>query len=165
MSYKDSMSLDHNEKLVAIDVETGEIREKRKNNIPDDKEVFNEPFIKLSRKGSEFLDINLTDRELRVIHRIILKSEFGTNSLKPLSDRTSNTILAEELGVHRTKITPMFNKFYDLGLYSSSSVMDYTGVEKTYWVLNPYLAFSGRLISKSLKRLFIGTKLAIYCTS
>lgn len=161
--YESSMKLGHNEKLVAVNVETGELRETRPNNIPEDKTVFkNGSFTKHYTRAWEFLELHLDNKEIGVVHKLIRRAAIHSNSLYPLSDETSLRILSKELSVGVNQVQKVKQKLLTLGVYASTSIME-DKVLTTYWLLNPYLAFNGRFPERTLVKLFHNTELAKYC--
>ncbi len=158
-----TIRLHHDEIAAKKDLRTGEVSEIRphQNNIPDGKEVFepNGIFRKNYPASWLFLDKHLTDLEMRVVNRLCFMAKMNTNSLEPLSDELAMTEVAEILGVHRHKAKKLVEKLFDLGVYAKFEVANVDVPYTKYWILNPYLSFSGRLIASDIARLFIGTKI------
>lgn len=163
--YKAEMNLSHNEKLVAVNLETGTFREQSPNNIPDDKLLFdNGSFTKHYDRAWDFLEKHLDNREIGVVHKLIRKAEFQTNSLQPLSDETSLRILSDELQIGVNQVQAVKDKLHKLGVFASTSIVVKNKV-KSCWILNPFLAFNGRFPERTLVALFYQTDIAIYCRS
>ena len=74
---------------------------------------------------------------------------------------TTNTIrlmkAAREFNIGRNKVSPLFNKLFKLGVYAKFEAYKPDVPYTKYWILNPYLSFSGKLIHSDIARLFIGT--------
>jgi len=159
--YKQEVKLQDNERIMKVNSETGEVTTipKRMNNIPENRHVF-EPdaiFRKDYTKSWEYLDKVLTPLEFKVVAKLCRMAKMNTNSLEPLNDNTTIQSIAEEFNIGRNKVSPLFNKLFKLGVYAKfeayKPVVPYT----KYWILNPYLSFSGKLIHSDIARLFIGT--------
>lgn len=160
--YEQTVKLPHNKKLASVDMETGEVIEipVRKNNIPEGKEFFGKEekgWRKSFDHSWEFLEEVLTDLELRVVQKLCRLAEMNTNSLKPLNDDTAINTIAEEFNVGRNKVTPMFKKFFKLGIYAKFEAYKPDVPYTKYWLLNPYLSFGGKLIDSDIAKLFAGT--------
>jgi len=161
--YTQEVKLQDNETLLIINKETGNIKEpkKRINNIPEGKELF-EPkgiFRKDYTKTWKYLKTELTPFEFSVAFELALLAKANTNSLEPLSDDTTVSQLVEKFKISRNKVKPLFNKLFRLGVYAKFEVYDITKPYTKYWILNPYLSFSGKLINSDIAKLFLGTLL------
>jgi hypothetical protein len=166
MSYTQSVELKNNETLAKVNTETGEVTtvKKRVSNIPEGKEIF-EPegiFRKDYTKSWKYLKSNLTAFEFSVAFELALLAKANTNSLEPLSDSTTVNQLVEKFNISRNKVKPLFNKLFKLGVYAKFEVYDVTKPYTKYWILNPYLSFSGKLINSDIARLFSGTKITLH---
>ena len=164
-TYETSIRLKHNEGPAAIDLETGGVRPltSRPNNIPQNKEVF-EPqgiFQKSYTKSWKFLKSRLSAFEFSVAFELALMAKANTNSLEPLNDETTVQQLVERFDISRNKVKPLFYKLFKLGVYGKFEVYDKTKPYTKYWILNPYLSFSGKLISSDIAHLFSGTEIAL----
>lgn len=163
--YNASTELCHDEVLAKINKQTGEIQEitKRPNNIPEGKEVFepNMTFKKTYDESWTWLRKNTTNAGLIVTMGLIQIAKANTNSLEPLNGETSVRDLEELLGVSKSHIKKVLAKLWDLGVYGKFEVKNKDIKYTNYWILNPYLAFSGKLISSDIARLFDGTPLAL----
>lgn len=162
--YEQSVKLRHHEKAAVVDQITGEVREvnKRPNNIPEGKEVWlpKEPFFKQYPKTWEYLTEVLTPMELKVTLTMAIKSRMNSNSLEPLSNSSTKTEIAEEFGIHRNHVAKIFNNLMRHGVYAEFRFGDRNGEIKHYWVLNPWISFKGKTVSKALIDLFRETKIA-----
>lgn len=161
--YERTIKLQDDELPIAVNQRTGETRPIKSsvNNIPEGKEIF-EPkgeFRKDYTSSWLFLDKNLTDLEMRVVQRLCFMAKMNTNSLQPLSDDLAMTEIAEILGIHRHKAKQLVKKLYELGVYARFEVAKEDVPYTKYWILNPYLSFSGKLIDSDIAQLFVGTKI------
>jgi hypothetical protein len=160
--YTTDVSLYHNEIPVALNQETGEIRPiHKRNNIPDSKEVF-EPqgiFKKDYSYSWEFLYETLTPLELRIVMKLSLMAKINTNSLEPLNDSTTQLEIAEIFQIDHRKSRKIFEKLFKLGVYARFEAYKPELPYSKYWILNPYLSFSGKLIGSDIAKLFEGTTL------
>lgn len=161
-SYEQTLKLQDNEIPAIVNIDTGEVIEmkSRGSNIPEGKQTFGvqeKEWRKSFDPTFEYLDTVLTDLELRVVLKLCRMAEMNTNSLKPLNDDTAIKAIAEEFGISRNKVTPMFKKFFDIGLYARFEVKKEDIPYTKYWILNPYLTFSGKLIKSDIVNLFKGT--------
>ena len=140
---------------------TQEIKEmpKYKNNIPEGKEIFepNGIFKKDYTKSWEFLDRVLTPLEFKVVAKLCRMAKMNTNSLEPLNDDTTANTIAEEFNIGRNKVNPLFKKLFQLGVYARFEAYKPDLPFTKYWILNPYLSFSGKLIHSDIAKLFVGT--------
>ena len=84
-------------------------------------------------------------------------AKMNTNSLEPFNGDTAIGVIANELNIGRNKVTPMFKRFFNLGVYAKFEVALENATYTKYWILNPYLSFSGKLISSDIAALFKGT--------
>lgn len=159
--YKREVSLYHNETLMAVDSETGEIRDivHRKNNIPDDSMVFENKAI--FRKDYPntwfFLKGVLTPIEYKAAHTLAMMAKANTNSLEPLSDESTLKELMSVLDMSINKVKPIMNKLFDLGVYGKFEVYKPERPYTKNWIFNPYLSFAGKIIKSDIAKLFIGT--------
>lgn len=168
MKYKRTINLGHNELPATINQDTGEITEIRKkpNNVPDHKEVHmvDGKFTKNYVNSWKFLSRELTHTEMFACTRLILLAKAYTNSLEPLNDETVLRELVSKLGVSKNKMKAVLKKLFILGVYAKFEAvkphLEYT----KYWILNPYLAFNGKLINSDIKDLFRGTQVEMAST-
>ena len=164
--YEETIKLKHHEKPAKIDMETGEVKEvhSRKSNIPEGKELWlpNASFTKLIGKKNSVISWLvtakvLTDMELRVLLLLILMTEYETNSLEPLNDNYAIGKISDEFNINRNKVTPLLKKFYELGIYGKFDVKRVDVPYTKFWILNPYLCWTGRLVDSDIAKLFVGT--------
>ena len=163
--YTQEIKLKHNEIAATIDVETGEVKSlmKRPNNIPDGKEIF-EPdglFKKDYTNSWKFLNKYLTPIEFKAAHTLALIAKANTNSLEPLNDETTLKELMEILNVSVNKVRPILNKLWELGVYGKFEVKDVNISYTKYWIFNPFLSFSGKIINSDISNLFKRTHCAM----
>lgn len=160
MSYKVEYVLDNNELPAKVDATTGETQIlTKRNNIPEGKEVF-EPdgiFKKDYTKSWEFLDRVLTPLEFKVVAKLCRMARMNTNSLEPLNDDTTVNYIADYFSIGRNKVAPLFKKLFKLGVYAKFEAYKPDVPYTKYWILNPYLSFSGKIIHSDIAKLFVGT--------
>lgn len=163
--YNTTIKLKDNERAAKVNIETGEVNvvSSKNNNIPDGKERFESAanFHKLYPKSWKFLKARLTTLEFNVAFELALMAKANTNSLEPLNDETTVNQLVERFNIGRNKVTPLFNKLFRLGVYAKFEVYDVTKPYTKYWILNPYLMFTGKIIESDIANLFRGTEIAI----
>lgn len=159
--YTTELRLKSNEVAAKINLTTGETTtvSKKVNNLPNDKEVFlpEGVFRKDYTKSWEFLDKVLTPLEFKVVAKLCRMAKMNTNSLEPLNDDTTIQVIAKEFSIGRNKVTPLFKKLFDLGVYAKFEVSKPDLPYTKYWILNPYLSFSGKLIHSDIAKLFHNT--------
>ncbi len=162
--YEKLVQLKHNEIAAIIDVETGDLREvsHRKTTIPEGKELWlpNLAFAKhfvIGNKIIDWLETILTDQEMKVLWKMTRMIKFETNSLEPLNNDFSINQIAKEFNISRNRVSPIFKKLYDLGVYANFDVKRVDVPYTKYWILNPYICFSGRRIDTDIAKLFKGT--------
>lgn len=162
MNYEANITLRHNQAPATVDLETGEVRLRKPNNLPEGKFPFNPgAFTKRYPKAWEYLYKVLTDQEIVVALKLMDKAQFNTNSLRPLSDDIPQKVLSQELGVSKNRVKQVVDNLYKAGVYAKATVME--GNETTYWIFNPYLSYSGKLITTELLNLFQNTQIAKHC--
>lgn len=159
--YIKEIKLNDNEIASKINIETGEVTPlaQRSNNLPKGKEVFepNAKFMKTYSKTWEFLKGKLTPLEFRCAFTLSLMAKMNNNSLEPLNDNTCINELMEVLGISKNNVKPILKKLFNLGVYGKFEVKDFDKPYTKYWVLNPYLSFSGKVIDTTLKDMFKNT--------
>ena len=162
--YKATIALQHNEVPVALDKETGNLREikHKKSNIPEGKEVFEAKaqFQKTYTKSWIFLKQELNPFEFKIAFELALMAKAYTNSLEPLNDDTTVNQLALFFDISRNKVTPTLKKLHNLGVYGKFEVIEVGITYTKYWILNPYLSFNGQLIDSGIAKLFKNTVIA-----
>lgn len=164
--YKKEIRLNDNEVPATVNIETGEIKEvtHRPNNIPKDKEIFfiKGLFVKSYEIAWDYLLDNLSDKELRIVNRMQLMIRMNSNSLEPLNNDTSIQELSTTFNIHRNHVKRIFKNLKLHGVYAEFEVGTKRGL-KHYWVLNPYIAFKGKIINSALVDLFRETAIAELC--
>lgn len=162
--YKSQFNLHHNEIPAVINSETGEIKElfRRPNNIPNGKEVFEEKgdFKKDYSKSWKYLKSVLTHTEYSAAHTLALMAKMNTNSLEPISDETPQIQLEQDLGLSKNVVKKTLARLFHYGVYGKFEVSDPKKPYTKFWIINPYLSFSGKLIDSDIKNLFEGTYIA-----
>ena len=160
-TYQTTFKLTHKEKPATVDTETGEIRivKQRQNNVPKGKMIF-EPdasFFKAYNKSWDYLQKQLTPLQFNVAFQLALMAKMNTNSLEPLNDETTAIELSEKFNIDRRTSKKLFQRLFELGVYARFEAakpdMPYT----KYWILNPYLSFSGKVLASDIATLFHGT--------
>lgn len=154
--YNKPIKLKHSEIPAKLDQETGEITviKKRQNNIPEGKSLLD--YERFHMKNDKFSKIALQTKilsyeELGVIDYMCTLSEFGTNSLKPLNDEITSLELEAIFNISRNRVKKLFNKLFQLGVYLQITYYSNTEMtEVTYWVLNPYISWKGKLKEDSM---------------
>ena len=111
--------------------------------------------IKNSLNGWAFLHKYLSVEEFAVAFSLGLKAD--DNSLRPFNNKTPNIKLAKVFGVSRIVLKKMFAKLSALGVYGQFEVADKFSPYTKYWLLSPYLMFSGETKNSSIKFLFDNT--------
>lgn len=162
--YEVTTRLHHNESLYKTDKDTGDMIEvkHRKNNIPDGSIIF-EPdgeFKKMYVESWNFLATRLSKYEISIVQQLVFMAQMNTNSLEPLSEETTIQELSVKFEMGKNQVTRVFKKLYELGVYGRFNVYNVTKPYTKFWVLNPYLAFAGKLIKSDIASLFSGTLVA-----
>lgn len=161
MAYNQSITLADNEIPATINQATGEVKpvNKRKNNIPKGKEIF-EPegkFIKAYGKSWSYLQKQLTPLQFSVAFQLALMAKMNTNTLEPLNDETTSIELSEKFNIDRRNSKKLFKRLFELGVYARFEAAKPDVPYTKYWILNPYLSFSGKVLDSDIARLFHGT--------
>lgn len=164
--YEAKIKLYSHELPAKINAHTGEVTPmalSKPYNIPEGKEIFlpEAMFQKNYNKSWEYLDTVLTPLEFKVVAKLCRMAKMNTNSLEPLNDKTAISVIAKEFKIGRNKVTPLFEKLLHLGVYGKFEIHKQDAPYTKYWILNPYLAFSGKIISSDIAKLFIGTTIEI----
>lgn len=151
--YKKTVTLNHNESVLKVNKETGEIKEIPyiNNNLPEGKSLDSlGNFTKLNVSLINRLKDSklLTTEEVGIVCYMSAIAEFGTNSLKPLSNDSTVRELSSEFGIGINRVTKVFEKLFILGVYMQIRI--HSGDLKEYWVLNPNISWKGRIKSDSL---------------
>lgn len=163
-NYEKTIKLKHNEVPAKINKDTAEVITLEKpNNVPEGKIVFKQTdFSKLNTQAIHFLFDNCSRLEIAVVLKMVAMAEYGTNSLKPLSNETTVRDLAETFGFAVGKVQQTFKHLFKLGVYAQFKVCK--GDLKEYWILNPYIACKGRVLDNMLTNNFKGTDVEKYVT-
>jgi hypothetical protein len=162
--YETTVKLKHHEAVAKIDLRTGEVKkiQEQKNNIPEGKIIF-EPegiFRKDYTNSWTFLQKKLRPIEFKVAFTLALMAKANTNTLEPLNDETTIPELIEILNISKNMVKPILEKLWNLGVYGKFEVRDMSKPYTKYWIFNPYLSFSGRLLQSDIASLFSGTECA-----
>lgn len=158
MTYKKEINLDHNEIAAKVNNETGELTlfTNRPNNIPENKTIQKfEEFNKVNSKAIRFLETVLTNEELGIVFKMINRADYETNVMLPLNDDSSYREISNEFGINKDKVSKIFKKLFDLGVYAQVKVAN--GINSEYWTLSPYVAWKGKFIEKSISIYFYNT--------
>lgn len=164
--HKDEMKISHEESLAAINKETGEIRYKeteKNKSLPEGKMVFEEDavFKKTYTISWQYLKENFSPLEFRAAFSLAMLAKANSNSLEPLSDETTYIELSQILGVSKNRVDVVLKKLFEYGVYGRFDVNDKAKGRTKFWILNPYLSFSGRVIVSDIADLFRGTMIAL----
>lgn len=161
--YEQVVKLHHDEKVVKVNVVTGELVEitKRVNNIPKGKRVVKQTnFSKVNIDVIPLLKNKLSNIELGIVFQMIGLAEYNTNSMKPLNNDTTVRELSERFGVGINQVKKNFKNLFDLGVYAQLSIAREDGNE--FWILNPYISFKGKTAEDSLFDNFQNTQITKY---
>ena len=163
--YTRTIDLKHNELPAKVNAETGQIDiigpPKKPSNNPN--LIQFEPEAIFSRsysKSWEYLYYKTNDKEYKVAQYLAFKAKAFTNSLEPLSDDSTVREIALATGISKDKVTAIFNRLFDLGVYGKWEVSEVERGRTKYWILNPYLSFNGSRIDKKIVTLFDNTEIA-----
>lgn len=163
--YETTVKMNHNESLFITNKETGETKEviKRQNNFAEGKELWipDSTFRKFYPESWDYLKEELSDLEFKATFFLAMRAKAYTNSLEPLNDNTTYTKLTEVLGVGKNSVDAILKKLWKIGVYGKFEVVNSSVDYTKYWVLNPYLFFSGKFIKSDIANLFSGTRIAI----
>ena len=161
MSYNKEINLNDNEIPAKVNTDTGEVKviRTKSNNVPEGKEIHKyDSFSKVNQRALNFLTKILSNEELGIILKMIQKSDYETNVMKPLNDETSYRTLAKEFDVNKNRIKDALERIFKLGAYMQVKV--YNGEENVYWTLNPFIAWKGKFIPVDIKVYFDKTDIA-----
>lgn len=163
--YTVEVGLTHNESAATVDLETGEIniQSVKVNNVPEDCIVFEpDAFGKKHYTTSwNYLKSETSNIEFAAAIRLSLMAKDNTNSLEPLDDNTTVENLVKVLGVSKNKVNSVLGKLFNLGVYGKFEVVDAEKGYTKYWLFNPFLSFSDKIIKSDIANLFKGTKVAL----
>jgi len=163
--YQTTVNLDHDQQVAIIDTLTGNVTPVNTVKTPRDTQLKyhnkDETFKKVYPKAWKLLETQTNDKEFLVAYKLGMMAKAYTNSLAPLRPELTNTILSNELGVHRTVVRKILNKLLKLGVIAKFEVGEQVSGSvseiKKYWIFNPYLSFNGKLINRDIARLFDNT--------
>jgi ribulose bisphosphate carboxylase small subunit len=164
--YEMNIKLKHNEVVTIVDKETGAVREVKKRTwgnkrFSDDVISTNEPFKKDYGRAWDYVWSELSILEFHAMVKMVLMAKYQTNSLEYLNDKTTAVELVRTLGVSKNKIKEVLKRLYHFGVYRKYEVVDKNKPHTKYWVLNPYLSFSGKAIKDDLNEMFRDTRIAM----
>jgi hypothetical protein len=162
--YKKTVKLQHNETVAIVNKETGEVKEvKGKPGNPgfkyNNKEL---TFKKAFELGFEYVNIHFSNEEKGVILTMIGMAKPYSNSMPPLNDEVSKRKLADYFNLDRRRLDKILLKLKKHGIYYSYDITEFGTEENKYWILNPDLAFNGKIIPIGIKEQFKATLLSIY---
>lgn len=162
IKYKQTISLNEDELAAKVNTNTGEfeiVEEKDPYIIPKGKEYFesNASFKKEYSATWAYLNRVLNPLEYKAAHTLGLMAKANTNSLEPLNDTSTIPELMQVLGVSKNKVKPILQTLFNLGVYAGFEYYDADKGYTKYWLFNPYLSFSGKLINSDIKQLFKNT--------
>jgi hypothetical protein len=157
--YEQTVKLQNNEKVFKVNVDDGEISaiNRRANNIPKDSFILKSIYMKRVSQSWAYLRGKCTPKELEIVNHLVDITNHKNNSLAPLGDDVSMRVLSDQFNISLRDVNRVFDKLFKLGVYGKFEV--YKEIYHKYWVLNPYLAFSGRLVKNELASLFHGTEI------
>ena len=159
--YSKEVKLHHNEEVMFVNIETGELREapKKINNIPRGSNVFESKalFKKDYQNTWFFLKGVLTPIEYKAAHTLTMMAKSNTGSLEPISDESTIRQLMEVLDVSKNKVKPIMDRLFEFGVYGKFEAYKPERPYTKYWIINPYLSFSGKIIKSDIQELFEGT--------
>jgi len=166
--YRDNGKLLRDEQVRGVlDQSTGEFVKDRQD-APSGKEYLydrNYRYNTHNKHALELLHEKVGKDGVYVVVKMMLLAKRDTNSLQPLSDKTTVRYLAEEFGIGINRVKDILDKLFNIGVYGVFKVRDSDKPYTNYWVLNPYLTYSGKFISSDIKNLFKGTELTKYVLS
>lgn len=155
----------HNQRPAIYDIESKSFEKVRlprwyeKSGVTPSCKVYWRPEKSYKRRfegGWLYLHKVLSPTQFKVASYMEMKASPFTNSLEPLSDKTSIRELAKEFGVGVNTVKSTFNKLFEVGVYGRFEVGD-AGSKVSYWIFNPFLSFNGDKIDYSIVSLFKNT--------
>ena len=162
--YEVHLGLLHNEIPAKIDLNTGEVKQIHKKVRPKLKEgtrlSMQDNFAKVNCRLLPFFNDVFNNNEIKIIYDMIQMTEFETNALKPLNNDSTIKELSERFNIGKNQVKKYFDNLFRQGVYLQIKV--HTDEKKEYWVLNPLIAFKGKLIKESIINFFDNTKIEIY---
>jgi hypothetical protein len=160
MAYKKEVKLKHNERAAKVNIETGELIEIEQNKkLPPGYSIVKyKEFAVYNLAANRILEDYLSNIELAVLHKMITRANFLSNSLQPLNNDTSIRMLSEEFKISINTVPKLFKKLFKFGVYAQLKISEVEG-DKEYWILNPYISWRGRLKKDSLFVYFENTQI------
>lgn len=164
-TYNYTYKLEHDQRPAVLDVTTGDIKEidtKHMTTRDTGASIFNQDasFFKSFSGAWEWLYYRLSPLELKVVVYLAMKAAPITNSLEPLNDDSSVRDLANVVDISKSKITVVFTKLLELGVYGKFEVVEEGKRYMKFWILNPHLAIKSKVIKDGVVKLFQGTELS-----
>ena len=151
-TYKTTIELKHNKALYEVDEETGEMDKinttPRPNNLNGRTRLDYEDFGMINLQMLPVLKQFLTHTEISIVVTMIMRAEYETNSLAPLSSDMSKREIGEVFNISPTIVDKTFEKLFDLGVYAKLEIASSKG--KQFWILNPYIFWKGKWKKDSL---------------
>lgn len=154
----EEIHLADNERAAKVNLETGEIKEQkpRLTTFPEGMSKLDyENFGMINLDMLPILQKYLTHTEISIVVSMIMRADYSTNSLAPLSNETSIRQLAEIFSISPTIVRKTFDKLFKLGVYGQLKISTDSGNE--FWILNPYIYWRGRLKNDSIFKHFANT--------
>lgn len=163
--YEHLLKLEHDEQPAKINMRTGEITpvgEDMKLKAYTGATVFNQDakFFKGFSDAWEWLYYRLTPLELKVVMYMAMKASPVTNSLDPLGEDSSVRELSTAVDISVGKVSIVFKKLLEIGVYGKFEVVDTAKKYTKYWVLNPHLSIKSKVVKDSVVKLFDVTELS-----
>jgi hypothetical protein len=157
--YNVNVSLMNDEVAAKVNIATGEVVVLKKGHkLPEGFELAG--MGRFNRQYPEtwiYLEKKLSNLEFLVACRLGLWARAYTNSLMPLSDKSTVEELSRVMGIGVNKAKSVSKKLFDMGVFAKFDVREVDMEYKKYWIFNPYLSFNGRVIDTSMKNLFRNT--------
>jgi len=167
--YKKTVHLKHHESILVVDKRTGDITQDKTKKSPGNSTMsYHNKDVKFSKTfnpGLQYARIYFTVEERGVILTMIEMAKPYTNAMPPLTKETSLREIGRIFDIPRHKVKKIFEKLFKHGVYYTYKITEFGTEENSYWVLNPDIAFNGRLISKSLQAQFENTLISQYVKS
>lgn len=164
--YKTGVWCRHDEVPAKVNKETGEVILAPKGSItlPDGITIYEneDKYRKVYSNVEGYLIKRLKPIEYSVVCIMGVMSSYENNSLVPLNDDVSVSLLCDYFGIERHRLIGILKKLFDLGVYGKFEVTERDKEYKKYWIFNPYISHKGRRIEKDVANLFSGTEIAFY---
>ncbi len=160
--YIDDIKLKHNEVVTALNLETGEVR--RKNHFTNSSNLIKFDHGKLFKKEYNnswlFLLRELKPMEVSAVTYLISFAQMNTGSLEPLNDDTTVRDLSFKLNISVNRVKQILKVLFLYGVYGKFEVYNPDKPFTKYWIINPFLSFSGTHIDTEIVNLFKDTYIA-----